>query len=190
MQWYMAVTAQWLFHNYTMIENYTFLRNESQPLKFLYFRQVVVSAKCLSAKSPFVKLSVRQNVRSTKRPSAKCPFGKMSFRKMTFRKVSFGKMSGYRNRSCVTQHLSVFHIIGGRGDLDQAFSQKGVRASLDGFGRNIGRLWTPKILKGKKITSVFNEKALTKASSTFRLLSHNWQFEPFNRVLHVLKHQN
>ena len=76
-------------------------------------------------------------------------------------------MSGYRNRLCVTQLLSVFYTIGGRGDLDQAFSQKGVRASLDGFGRNIGRLWKPKILKGKKITSVFNEKALTKASSTF-----------------------
>ena len=30
-------------------------------------------------------MSVRQNVRSAKRPSAKCPFGKMSF----------GKMSGY-----------------------------------------------------------------------------------------------
>ena len=49
----------------------------------------------------------------------------------------------------------------------QAFSQKGVRASLDSFGQNIGRHWTPKILKGKKITSVFNEEALTKASSTF-----------------------
>ena len=49
----------------------------------------------------------------------------------------------------------------------QAFSQKGVRASLDCFGQNIGGLWTPKILKGKKITSVFNEEALTKASSTF-----------------------
>ena len=92
----------------------------------------------------------------------------MSFGKMTFGKVSFGKMSGYRNRSCVTQLLSVLHTIGGRGgDLDQAFSQKGVRASLDGFGPNIGRLRTPKILKGKKITSVFNEEALTKASSTF-----------------------
>ena len=82
-------------------------------------------------------------------------------------------MSGYRNRSCVTQLLSVLHTIGGGGGggggggLDQAFSQKGVRASLDGFGRNIGHLWKPKILKGKKITSVFNEEALTKASSTF-----------------------
>ena len=125
----MAVTAQWLFHNYTMIENYTFLRNESQPLKFLYFRQLVVSAKCL-----FGEKSVRQTVRSTKCSfdkvsvdkmprSAKCPFGKM-----TFRKVSFGKMSGYRNRSCVTQLLSVFHTIRGRGDLD---------------GRLWAKHWTP-----------------------------------------------
>jgi hypothetical protein len=41
-------------------------------------------------------MSVRQNVRSAKRPSAKCPFGKMSFGKMSFGKVSFGKMSGHR----------------------------------------------------------------------------------------------
>ena len=61
---YMAVTAQWLFYNYTMIENYTFLRNESQSLKFLDFRQVVVSAKCL-----FGEKSARHTVRSTK-----CPF--------------------------------------------------------------------------------------------------------------------
>ena len=67
---YMAVTAQWLFYNYTMIENYTFLRNESQSLKFLDFRQVVVSAKCL-----FGKKSARYTVRSTK-----CPFDKMSVR--------------------------------------------------------------------------------------------------------------
>jgi hypothetical protein len=40
-------------------------------------------------------MSVRQNVRSAKRPSAKCPFGKMSFGKMSFGKVSFGKMSGH-----------------------------------------------------------------------------------------------
>ena len=64
MHWYMAVTAQWLFYNYTMTENYTFLRNESQFLKFLYFRQVVVSAKCL-----FGEKSARHTVRSTK-----CPF--------------------------------------------------------------------------------------------------------------------
>ena len=82
----MAVTAQWLFYNYTMIENYTFLRNESQSLKFLDFRQVVVSAKCL-----FGEKSARHTVRSTKCPSAKCPFGKMSFGK-----VSFGKMSGHQ----------------------------------------------------------------------------------------------
>ena len=87
----MAVTAQWLFYNYTMIENYTFLRNESQSLKFLDFRRNVFSAK-----SPLVILSVRQNVRSTKCPSAKCPFGKMSFGKVSFGKVSFGKMSGHR----------------------------------------------------------------------------------------------
>ena len=62
----MAVTAQWLFHNYT------FLRNESQPLKFLYIRQLVVSAKCL-----FGEKSVRQTVRSTK-----CSFDKVSVGKM------------------------------------------------------------------------------------------------------------
>ena len=55
------MTIQRLFYNYTMIENYTFLRNESQPLKFLYFRQVVVSSKCL-----FSEKSVRHTVRSTK----------------------------------------------------------------------------------------------------------------------------
>jgi hypothetical protein len=40
-------------------------------------------------------MSIRQNVRSAKRPSAKCPFGKMSFGKMSFGKVSFGKLSGH-----------------------------------------------------------------------------------------------
>ena len=48
----------------------------------------------------------------------------------------------------------------------QAFSKKGV---LDGFERNIGRLWTPKILKGKKITSVFNQEALTLCQSKCRI---------------------
>ena len=79
MHWYMAVTVQWLFNNYTMIENYTFLRNESQSLKFLYFRQNVFSAK-----SPFVKLSVRQTVRSTN-----CPFDKLSVDKMSVRQNVF-----------------------------------------------------------------------------------------------------
>ena len=68
----------------------TFLTNESRLLKFLYFRQVVVSAKCL-----FGEKSVHHTVRSTKCPSAKCPFGKVSFGKVSFGKVSFGKMSGY-----------------------------------------------------------------------------------------------
>ena len=82
MHWYMAMTIQWLFYNYTMIENYTLLRNESQPLKFLYFRQVAVSAKCLfgeksvrhtvrSTKCSFDSVC-RQNVRSAKCLSAKC----------------------------------------------------------------------------------------------------------------------
>ena len=76
-------TAQWLFYNYTMIENYTFLRNESQFLKFLYFRQVVrfgkmsFRRKVRSSYCPFDKMSVRlsvrrQNVRSAKCLSAKC----------------------------------------------------------------------------------------------------------------------
>ena len=80
--------------------------SESQPLKFFYFRQVVVSAKCLfgeksvrqtfrSSNCPFDKMFVRQNVRSTKCRSAKCPFGKMSFGKVSFGKVSFGKTSGH-----------------------------------------------------------------------------------------------
>ena len=57
-----------------------------------------------SAKSPFIILSVRQNVRSTKCPSAKCPFGKMSFGK-----VSFGKMSGYRAGIPCTLPLCFFN---------------------------------------------------------------------------------
>jgi hypothetical protein len=52
-------------------------------------------------------MSVRQNVRSAKRPSAKCPFGKMSFGKMSFGKVSFGKMSGHH---CL-QMLLLLHQI-------------------------------------------------------------------------------
>jgi hypothetical protein len=54
-------------------------------------------------------MSVRQNVRSAKRPSAKCPFGKMSFGKMSFGKMSFGKvsfgklMSGHRN--CLEEEI-------------------------------------------------------------------------------------
>ena len=80
----MAVTAQWLFYNYTMIENYLFLRNESQPLKFLYFRQNVFSAK-----SPFVKLSIRQTVRSTKCSFDKVSVGKMSVRQNVFRQNVF-----------------------------------------------------------------------------------------------------
>ena len=79
----MAVTAQWLFYNYTMIENYTFLRNESQPLKFLYFLYV------FSAKSPFVKLSIRQTFRSTKFPFDKVSVGKMSVRQNVFRQNVF-----------------------------------------------------------------------------------------------------
>jgi hypothetical protein len=44
-------------------------------------------------------MSIRQNVRSAKRPSAKCPFGKMSFGKMSFGKVSFGKLSGHQQEN-------------------------------------------------------------------------------------------
>jgi hypothetical protein len=51
-------------------------------------------------------MSVRQNVRSAKRPSAKCPFGKMSFGKMSFGKVSFGKMSGHHASSSLK---AIFH---------------------------------------------------------------------------------
>ena len=53
--------------------------SESHPLKFLYFRQNVFSAK-----SSFVKLSVRRNVRSTK-----CSFDKVSVRKMSLRQNVF-----------------------------------------------------------------------------------------------------
>ena len=59
--------------------------------RYLYFRQIVLSAKCLFGKNSF-----RQIVRSSKCPSANCPFGKLSFGKMSFGKVSFGKMSGHR----------------------------------------------------------------------------------------------
>jgi hypothetical protein len=51
-------------------------------------------------------MSVRQNVRSAKRPSAKCPFGKMSFGKMSFGKVSFGKMSGYQRKQSLSGILA------------------------------------------------------------------------------------
>ena len=40
------------------------------------FRQSVFRQNVFSAKSPLVMLSVRQNVRSTKCPSAKCPSAK------------------------------------------------------------------------------------------------------------------
>ena len=59
----------------------------SETIKFrryLYFRQTVRSVKC-----PFGKMSVRQNVRSAKRPSAKCPFGKTSVGKMSVRQNVF-----------------------------------------------------------------------------------------------------
>ena len=98
-------------------QSQTFLRNNISIFGKLSFRQTVCSAKCpfgktsvrqnvrrqnvRSAKRPFGKMSVQQNVRSAKRPSAKCPFGKMSFGKMSFGKVSFGKMSGYRHLSQV-----------------------------------------------------------------------------------------
>ena len=42
-----------------------------------------------SASCPFGKLSVRQNVRSAKRPSAIHPSAKRSFGKISFGKVSF-----------------------------------------------------------------------------------------------------
>ena len=57
---------------------------ESQPLKILYFRQVVASAKCL-----FGEKSVRQTVRSTKCSFDKVSFGKMSARQNVFRQSVF-----------------------------------------------------------------------------------------------------
>ena len=54
------------------------------PLKFLYFRQVVVSAKCL-----FGEKSVRQTVRSTKCSFDKVSIGKMSVRQNVFRQSVF-----------------------------------------------------------------------------------------------------
>ena len=97
----MVVTAQWLFYNYTMIENYTFLRNESQPLKFLYFRQVVVSAKCL-----FGEKSVREAVRSTKCSSDKVAVGKMPVRQNVFRQNDF-RQSVFRQNVRVPTATSV-----------------------------------------------------------------------------------
>ena len=41
-------------------------------------------ASLFSASSPFGKLSVRQNVRSAKRPSGKMSFGKVSFGQMSW----------------------------------------------------------------------------------------------------------
>jgi hypothetical protein len=52
-------------------------------------------------------MSIRQNVRSAKRPSAKCPFGKMSFGKMSFGKVSFGKLSGHLTVGLEQSDISV-----------------------------------------------------------------------------------
>ena len=95
----MAITIQWLFYNYTMIENYTFLRNESQPLKSLYFRQVVVSAKCL-----FGEKSVRHTVRSTKCSFDKVSVGKMSVRQNVFRESVF-------RQNVRAQCLSAYEII-------------------------------------------------------------------------------
>ena len=54
------------------------------PLKFLYFRQVVVSAKCL-----FGEKCVRQTVRSTKCSFDKVSVGKMSVRQNVFRQSVF-----------------------------------------------------------------------------------------------------
>ena len=87
-----------------MIENYTFLRNESQFLKFLYFRQVAVSAKCL-----FGEKSVRHTVRSTKCSFDKVSVGKMSVRQSVFRQSVFGKLSGYHifkvHSACVDDRI-------------------------------------------------------------------------------------
>ena len=58
--------------------------SESHPLKFLYFRQVFVSAKCL-----FGEKSVCQTVRSTKCSFDKVSVGKMSLRQNVFRQNVF-----------------------------------------------------------------------------------------------------
>jgi hypothetical protein len=74
-------------------------------------------------------MSVRQNVRSVKRPFGEMsvgnmsvrqnPFGKMSFGKMSFGKVSFGKMSGYqifvlkvRNAKLINHFLITLNMFG------------------------------------------------------------------------------
>ena len=53
-------------------------------LKYVYFRQVVVSAKCL-----FDEKSVRQTVRSTKFSFDKVCIGKMSVRQSVFQQSVF-----------------------------------------------------------------------------------------------------
>ena len=130
----MAVTAQWLFHNYTMIENYTFLRNESQPLKFLYFRQVVVSAKCL-----FGEKSVRQTVRSTKCSFDKVSVGKMPVRQSVFRQNDFPQ-SVFRQNVRVPKSI-VCHIAPVR--LPYHRREGGFRSGFWPEGRPVvlGRLW-------------------------------------------------
>ena len=100
MHWYMAIIIQWLFYNYTMIENYTFLRNESQPLKLLYFWQVVVSARCL-----FGEKSVRHTVRSTKCSFDKVSVGKMSVRQSVFRQIVFRQSVFRQNVRVPTKQL-------------------------------------------------------------------------------------
>ena len=74
-------------HNPKHFDEISYSLKHSTIFGKLSFRRNVFSAK-----SPFVKLSVRQIVRSTKCPSANRPFGKMSFGKL-----SFGKMSGHLN---------------------------------------------------------------------------------------------
>jgi hypothetical protein len=70
-----------------------------------YFDEI---ASLFSASCPFGKLSVRQNVRSAKRPFGKTSVGKMSFGKMSFGKVSFGKMSGYPGKYPTEVLLDIF----------------------------------------------------------------------------------
>jgi hypothetical protein len=70
------------------------LRNEAQSETFDEI------ASLFSASCPFGKLSVRQNVRSAKRPFGKTPVAKCPFGKMSFGKMSFGQ-GVFRQNVCV-----------------------------------------------------------------------------------------
>jgi hypothetical protein len=82
-----------------------------------------------SASCPFGKLSVRQNIRSAKRPSAKRPFGKMSVRQNVFRQNVF-------RQSVFRQNVRVPSL------LTRSFCRSSCeKCNYWPFGRNRTRAW-------------------------------------------------